>query len=455
MNNLSVARWLTVALTLLMAAVTRAAEFYVDSHASRSGNGLVAAPFRTIQEGINSLKPGDVLLIRGDASGPGRVYLETPSFPHSGVRGSPITIKNVPGEKVIISTGDKIRLERSFIVIQGLVFDHQKADRDAIGVLGQGIVLNECEMRNGSRDGIEIASSAKDVTISNSSIHEFVWLGPNRRDAHCIVASPGATGLRITGNDIYNCSGDGIHLFANDSTPVESYVKGVLVEGNTIYSMLAENSENGLDFKGGVDVIVKRNDIYGFTHNKAVVVQKGAQNVRVEENMIHDSARGMEFRWEAGKVQQNITVSQNVFFNILGQYALKFDGVVNAKVINNTFYKSAGNSIRIEAKGLTGGIIKNNLIHLSGAPRISGSFSAEYSHNGWFSSSAGALASSQDLFARDPLFINPAARNFRLSAQSSAIDKGIFVDLPYAGRAPDLGAFELAGAASPANSKAQ
>jgi hypothetical protein len=169
-------------------------------------------------------------------------------------------------------------------------------------------------------------------------------------------------GVRITSNTIYDSSGDGIHLFANDSTPVSFYVTNAVIKNNTIYSTLGANSENGFDLKRGVDIAVKQNDIYGFTQNGPVVVQKGAKNLRLEGNMIHDSARGVEFRWEAGSFRHNITVTWNVFFNITGQYALNFDCVVNVEVIHNTFHNNARNSIRVEHKGIIGGIIRKNLI---------------------------------------------------------------------------------------------
>jgi hypothetical protein len=162
----------------------------------------------------------------------------------------------------------------------------------------------------------------------------------------------------------------------------------------------------------------------------------------MDGNRIHDSERGAEFRWEGGKFQYNITITRNVFFNITGQYALKFDGVFEAGVMNNTFHNNVGNSIRVEQKGIIGGIIKNNLIHLSGAPRISGRLSADYSHNGWFRSSAGLLTNSQDAVGADPLFSDVPGKDFRLISTSPAIDKGTPVGIPYYGPAPDLGAFE-------------
>ena len=430
--------------TMIFTATTSSAtDFYVDSFAKFGGSGSSATPFQTIQEGINKLGPGDTLHIRGDTVGPGRFYSETPTFRVSGRTNAPITVQGFAGEKVVIATPEMIRLDRDFLVIKNLIFEHQGAATDALRWSGDSIDLSQCEIRNGARDAIDISGKARRVTISNCVIHGFIWADPVRRDAHCIVANPGAASISIINNTIYDCSGDGIHFFANDSTPVSLYVTDALIGNNRIYSTLGAKSENGLDFKGGVDVIIRKNEIYGFTHNKAVVVQKGASNVRLEENRIHDSARGAEFRWEGGNFQQDITVARNVFFNITGQYALKFDGVSNAKVVNNIFHNITGDSIRVESKGITGGDIKNNLIHLSRAPRISGIFSADYSHNGWFNSSAGKLESSEDTVGNDPLFVNAANKDFRLIASSPAVDKGIAVGLEYQGAAPDLGAFEL------------
>ncbi|HSF59006.1 MAG TPA: right-handed parallel beta-helix repeat-containing protein, partial [Candidatus Binatia bacterium] len=228
---------------------TWAAEFYIDSLATPGGIGSLSAPFRSIQEGIDLLKAGDTLYVRGDPTGSGRVYLETLMFPVSGVDGSPITIRTFPGEKVIVSTGKMIALNRDFLVIKGFVFDHQKAESDAIRWSGSNIHLSECEVRNGSRDAIDVSGQAKNVSISNCLIHNFIWADPARRDAHCIVVNPGVVGVSIIGNTIYNCSGDGIHLFADDSTPVSLYVTNVVIQNNTLYSTLGTGSENGLDFK--------------------------------------------------------------------------------------------------------------------------------------------------------------------------------------------------------------
>jgi hypothetical protein len=439
-------------LTWMMAGVAPGAEFYVDSFAAPSGDGSRAAPFQTIQAGIDRLTPGDVLYIRGDisGSGTGRVYLETPVFRRSGRDGASITLQSFPGETVIVSTPDTIRLDKDFFHIEGLIFDHQSAPSDAIRWSGDHIHLRECQVRHGSRDGIDVSASSTNATIENCVIVNFIWKNPTRRDAHCIVANPGVRNLRIVKNTIFNCSGDGIHFFATDSTPMSSYVRDAVIKHNTIYSALGRYSENGLDLKGGVRILIEENDIYGFTYNKAVVVQKGARDLSFRGNRIHDSERGAEFRWEGGILQQNIAVTRNVFYNITGQYAVKFDGAMNVKLVHNTFHKSAGAAIRVESAGINTGVIKNNLIHLSRAPRITGTFSADVSHNGWFGSSGGSLASPSDTKGSDPHFVDPSSNDFQLQPTSAAIDKGAPLKEPYQGVAPDLGAFEAEPLNSPA-----
>jgi parallel beta-helix repeat protein len=76
------------------------------AYVSLSGNdgaaGSATAPWRTIQHGVDTLHPGDTLLI-----GPG-VYRERIEIKHSGTPQAPITLAALPGAHVIVSGADRL-----------------------------------------------------------------------------------------------------------------------------------------------------------------------------------------------------------------------------------------------------------------------------------------------------------------------------------------------------------
>lgn len=72
--------------------------FYVSTSGNDAGAGTLAEPWRTMKKAVESLEPGDTLVVRGG------IYdgVHTGwSFEHSGTETHPITITNQPGEQVI------------------------------------------------------------------------------------------------------------------------------------------------------------------------------------------------------------------------------------------------------------------------------------------------------------------------------------------------------------------
>jgi hypothetical protein len=410
-------------------------EYYADNTAS-SGSGTLASPWNSIQKGLDNIGAGDTLYVRGDSQG--RIYQETLDFP-SGTSSKPVSLKAYPGEKVIVKTSSKMGMSGSYMVIEGIVFDHQNDGSDFFSIKGNYITFRNCEIRNGARDLFDVSGDY--LTIDDSVIHDAKWSGG---DAHCVVANPGTKGLTLRGNTIYNCGGDGLQMYASDSTSTSSYSTDLLVEGNTFYNQPGFTGENALDFKGVNNALIKNNEMYGFSTNKAFVVQKGPSNIHVENNVIHDSHRGVEFRGEAGKSQSGQKFIGNVLYNF-DEYALKFDDVSDSVVYHNTIDNGGGDSIRIEGGGLKNSKIKNNLIYNTGSPKTEGMSNVEHDHNGWFSSSAGGLSGTGDITGSNPGFVNAGSHDYHLTSTSPAIDKGVDVGLPYSGSAPDLGAYEYGG----------
>lgn len=385
---------------------------------------------------LSTLAPGDTLMIRAGT------YRESLSLPGSGTAGKPIVLMAYPGEKPVIQSSSEIlKLNKSYWIFDGLIFDHENASSDLMKISSSGThnIIRNCEFRNGKRDAIDVGGGTDNV-IENNIIHDFVWQAGS--DAHGIVTSPGVARLKIRNNIIYNCGGDGIQLYASGSDPVSSYARDIEITGNKIYTELGSDSENALDFKGVDGAVVENNEMYGF-ENKAVVVQKGCRNLRFERNVIYDSQRGMEFRGENGKSQENIVVQRNIIHSIRQYYGVKFDWVDQVTFVNNTLAFIEPAAIRIEEEGVTNSLFANNLFYRCGKPSIKGTFDAQHSHNGWFQTSAGEVSGGNDISGSDPQFVNAAAFDFRLSEGSPAVDAGMNVGLPFRGAAPEIGAFEL------------
>ena len=136
----------------------------------------------------------------------------------------------------------------------------------------------------------------------------------------------------------------------------------------------------------------------------------------------------------------------------MSTYALKFDGVVNATVVNNTLAYIGTEPLRFESTlgfstpSVNGGFIKNNLIYVvSASPRLKAPIAnVDVGYNGWFQASAGAFSRSTDTQGPDPFFGNPTIDDYHLRLGSAAIDAGTPVGLVFFGLAPDLGALEHA-----------
>ncbi len=405
---------------------------------------FIVKPGESINDKLKLLQPGDTLLVRAGT------YNESLALPRDGQSDKRIVLKAYANEKPIITNSTTVlALSKQWWLIQGLIFDQQDAASDAIKISGSNSILRGCEIRNGMKDGIDGAKGSTNITIENCTIYDFV--NQPGVDAHGIVVNPGARSWKILKNKIYNCGGDCIQLYAEDTHPVADYSKNFTISGNTFYTTLGANSENALDFKGIDSCLVDGNEMYGFL-NKAWVVQKGCRNITATNNVIHDSERGIEFRGEGGKSQENIKLVRNVFYNIQKFYVLKFDNVVNVELYHNTLANSPVTAIRVEGAGINGGKMQNNLISNCGGVSASAISNFTSDYNGWFNTDADELAGANDVTGADPKFVNSAQANFRLASASPAKDKGVNIGLPFTGALPDLGAYEI-GATTPVKMK--
>ena len=445
------------AILVLYPAFAIAEDYYIDNSVPSSGSGSLASPFKTIQEGIDVISAGGTLWVRGSTSG--RTYSESLSITTYGTGPSPISIKAYPGEVVILTgtSGSRLSFYGDYWIIDGLIIDQAGLGKDAIKFNADHITIRNCEVRNGQREGLSI-ENASFITIEDSYIHDFMWISSSgRQDAHCIMIDtdrgPNITDIKIHRNTIERCSGDGTQIFGETGQSIASYAKNIEFVGNTFIDGTTSPglTENALDFKAVDTLLVKGNTMIGYKNNKSIVVQKGPRNIIIEDNNISEGLSGIELRQEGGAdfIQENIKITRN-FIHHMDTYALKFDGVRNVTVFNNTLAHNGSNAFRFESSlgssvpAMDGGSIKNNLIYDAGSSPSGTSLlsNVDVGYNGWFQADGGGLSQGTDTTGSDPLFTNPSAGDFNLKEDSPAIDAGTTVGLPFFGLAPDLGASE-------------
>ena len=94
----------SIILFLAIVASLHSAEYFVATDGSDGNPGTEARPWKTIGRGVQSLQPGDTLLIKAGT------YRETVTMHRSGTQANPIRIRAYPGDegKVIINAAEPV-----------------------------------------------------------------------------------------------------------------------------------------------------------------------------------------------------------------------------------------------------------------------------------------------------------------------------------------------------------
>ncbi len=377
-------------------------------------------PHASIGSGVQAAGPGDVILVH-----PG-TYDESLELGSGGQPDAPIRIESTREHQALLR--GTIDLPGSHWEIVGLAIE-TPGGTDGIRLDGDHNLLERVDLYGGSRDGVD--GSGVGNTIRASRIHDF---DAGDDDAHCIVLNPGAEDWVIADNELFDCSGDGVQLYADGA---ERTIHDTIIEGNEIYwSGAIGRSENAIDIKNADGLIIRNNTMHGFVENKTMVFQKGPIGIEVTCNRMDDGFTGVEFRGEDGGTVEDIVFAYNLMVGY-EQYSLKFDRTVGAQVFNNTFVEVQGDGLRIEGDGLEDGQVRNNL-WIDVQEVEGGSFTAD--HNGFFQVGDIQIGSPSDVLD-DPML----DASFELQRGSPMIDAGVDAGYGHEGSAPDIGWSEWSG----------
>jgi hypothetical protein len=471
-------------------------KYYVAAVAT-NGTGSLASPFNSIQAGLNAAQPGDSVVVM-PGTYPMTTRIKTVRDGSAAHRISLVAYD--PADRPVLERsggygGDILLIKNPYFLVDGLVMDGKftavdfsgdDADgrpyyrvvmniahygtwvgstettcRDEqYGYNGDYAIVRNCEMRNSSVDGVNIA--ADHVLLENCEIHHCLrGTFENQKDAHCIHGDH-LRDLILRNCDIHHATGD---CFQVD--PDIEYRAGkrlwdnILVENCRLWTgSLAEDAgpflagqnpgENGIDtktFEGTTlefrpRMTVRNIEVFGWEQN-GYISNRSVFNVKYQVDWTIDGVIARDnqyvFRvrgdWE-NPVQGHatLTLRNALVYNNLRAFRVE-RLIPNLHVYNCTF---ANNGIVMEHKDTPGEVgydaatfEMRNCLFLGAKP-------SDASH-------------ASNLSGEASWFQNAAADQFALAAGSPAVDAGVAIgevatdllNIPRPqGTAYDVGAYE-------------
>jgi hypothetical protein len=344
--------------------------YFTATDGSDMAAGTVAAPFATIDRGLQALAPGDTLCLRGGTYDEGI----DGNAPSGTGWGAAITVASYPGETAVLMPQTamfvvRLRGDFHYVVLVGLVLDGTNVaeagvyiSADAAGTPDHIRVVGG-EVRNAPTQGVIIEA---EVGLPTPDANEFIGVAVHDNgttDFHHGFYIQSNFNL-VDGCDIYGNAGWGMQVFK------EGGVNGVHAGGNVV------------------------------RHN------------RVHDNAAAGSGRGVGIGLYVG--DGNVVYDNVVWNNMMGMAVET--GATNTLVYNNTLVGNGGDAgLRIgypDPPGAAGTLVRNNVFWANPGGDI-------------LDFGTGTVAESNLLGGVDPLFLDEVAADYHLGPGSPALDTGI------------------------------
>ena len=328
----------------------------------------------SITAALGQAQAGDTVLIA-----PG-TYLEKIQPMRSGKLGAPIVVMADPqGPKpVIMAAGGgnpapALECRQAHIVFENLILDGNYNDRDVVLIRdhADSTVIRNCEIRYGTRDGIDISDSDW-LLIENCEIHHMLnGSYSDQKDSH------GVTGgamryLTIRGCNIHHVTGDCFQADPDRKlNPIWDHIlledcdlwTGPLTEDAARWKKYEVPGENAIDTKvrkpgsSGMPVdaevedsiprphlVLKNIRAWGYTRgyigNRAVFNLKEKVIVELDRIVVHDSEIAFRLRGSLGGA--HVKVTNSLIYNC--EYPIRAEhGVKNVRFYNCTFGQGNAN----------------------------------------------------------------------------------------------------------------
>ena len=370
---------------LFWATPSQGATYYVATTGHDTNPGTSNQPWRNPQQcAAPPIQAGDTCIVRSGtytaSNGSGLVVYASKNAP-SGTESEPITIKSeIPFGAKIVLPSSKNGLNVGFYLTRPYYIIE---GFDIYGGANNGDSV--------SLAGIEFAPSATGGIARSNSIHHI--------------------GRTVCSNSSYGISGIGVHETSN-----------VLIEYNRIYSIgrlrngengcatIRSQNDHGIYIKAVSNLIVRRNVIYDTNRGWPIHVYK-PKGATTNLDIYHNTFSG---RSPTGKPAGHILLSKTI------------DGV---NIKNNISSDAQIGMVTVYSLTASRVVVSHNLsdtLEKTGL-NIAG---VSFSHNMQYVNNLG--------------FADKSRNDFRLTAESAAIDRGTTIGVPpVKDQAPDIGAYEF------------
>ncbi|WP_165982899.1 right-handed parallel beta-helix repeat-containing protein [Dankookia rubra] len=395
--------------------VSKHADLYVSPTGDDFNPGTLSAPLRTFQKAVNVARPGSVILVRGGT------YNQTVKFSqnNSGKAGKYILFAAYPGEVPIIDAinlvlpenSAPIEINASYVRVSGFTVKNVRGNSTQFGILAENasnVVIDRNHTIQTASAGIGSWYSSY-VVVRDNKVQD----GRTTGTQECLSVN-GTSYFEISHNVVWN-------------TQVwPEKCEGIDVKNGSKYGVISKNIVHDLPLEG----------IYVDAYQEGVT-----EYIEIHGNLIYNTSMGIALTSEVSATLKNIKIYNNIIRNTFYMgigfpaWGPTTGAISNIQIFNNTIdnrnakYETNPTGFFLQFPRIFSLTIRNNIILTSGAAfvidgAIIKDFIVDYNLIVAAKFCEGGNINDVRNIYSDPLFIDADQGNYRLSAQSPAIDKG-------------------------------
>jgi parallel beta-helix repeat protein len=396
--------FLVFSFAIVHTSVHAAASYYVSSSGSDTNSGSQSSPWKTIQKAENTANSGDTVIVSTGT------YTERVSVTRPGI--------TFQAQGTVTMNGFHVTADNA--VVNGFEITNSSNSDEENGT-GVYVRAKNCTIENNyvhdtAREGILLSDSSltqtatQNCTVKNNKVYHAEMAGIVIQGQNHLVEGNEVWGTEQYGplwpNPPSYIDADGLRYFGSGHTFRNNYIHDIPSDGVINVDPHTDCFQTWGDPAVGHDILFDSNlCVLPFDNNakglraKAWQEEGGAYNLTMRNNIIHTNMAGLF------NGAHDITFLNNTFVGTLGDDAqgIHFTNALNVTAKNNIFAYLENGVSQLYNEGGSTITAGNNCVYKVGGNR----------HD------------PGDVNGSDPLFVNTAAGDYHLKANSPCIDKGV------------------------------